>query len=209
MSLMLMLSSLFACALFYYNQPQMNTDLLNHIKKAASFLQGGGVIAYPTEAVYGLGCDPFNENAVQRLLNIKQRSLTKGLILIAAKWEHVQSLTEAIPEERMQAVLSTWPGPYTWIFPASVQAPMWITGNFDTIALRITDHPVAQQLCLAFGGPIVSTSANLSGKAPVTTANDLDTNVIKQLDYVLDASVGELKKPTLIRDVVTDKIIRL
>lgn len=186
----------------------MNTDLLNSIKQAVHFLQNGGVIAYPTEAIYALGCDPFSEAAVLRLLSIKQRSLAKGLILIAANWEQIKELTLAIPAERMQAIQATWPGAYTWVLPASAKAPSWITGDFDTIALRITDHPVARQLCLAFGSPIVSTSANLSGELPAITANDLPAKLAEQIDYVIDAAVGKLKKPTIIRDAATGNMIR-
>ena len=186
----------------------MNTNLTNAITIAVSHLKQGGVIAYPTEAVYGLGCDPFNEQAVQRLLKIKQRSIAKGLILIAADWQQVQALTLAIPEERMREIQASWPGPYTWVFPSSPQAPSWITGNFKTIAIRITDHPVAQQLCRQFGAPIVSTSANLSGEVPVKDAAALPNSLVEQLDFLLTAPTGSSTKPSLIRDALSGKILR-
>lgn len=186
----------------------MKPDLTNDVNTAVTTLKNGGIIAYPTEAVYALGCDPFAEAAVQRLLNSKQRSIDKGLILIAANWAQVKALTLPIPEKEMRIVQETWPGPYTWVFPASPKAPAWITGNFDTIALRITDHPVAQQLCLQFGAPLVSTSANLTNEAPAKTAGQLSPKLLNQLDFLLDSQVGSLKAPTLIRDALTGKVIR-
>src|SRR5690606_21294007 len=129
-------------------------------------LQAGGVIAYPTEAVWGLGCDPGNEAAVLKLLALKQRPVEKGMILVAAEPAQLAGWVElqALAEERRQAVLDSWPGASTWIVPAGERAPRWITGQHSGIAVRVSAHPLVQALCRTWGGPLVSTSANLAGQ---------------------------------------------
>ena len=136
-------------------------------------LKSGSIIAYPTEGVYGLGCDPFNELAVKKLLALKQRLVEKGLILISSDWSQVQHLTQPIAEKQLQAIFTTWPGPVTWVFPASQLAPSWICGKHPTIALRITDHSIAKMLCQQFGKPIVSSSANPEGQPPARTIKEV------------------------------------
>lgn len=176
---------------------------------AIETLQQGGIIAYPTEAVYGLGCDPFNEQAVTRILELKQRSIDKGLILIAASWQQVQALTQSIPNEVLQKALDSWPGPYTWIFSATTKVPKWITGSHDTIALRVTAHPIAKAICEAYNGPIVSTSANIEGKTPAKTYEEVQQQFPQGIDYIVPGDVGNLAQPTAICDVLTDKVLRM
>src|SRR5512143_218632 len=134
------------------------------LREAVRVLHHGGLIAYPTEAVYGLGCDPRNADAVLRLLNLKQRPWQKGLILIAADLAQLDPYLLPLDEMMRARVVPTWPGPNTWLLPARVETPHWLRGEHDTLAVRVTAHPVAAALCRAFGGPIVSTSANLAGK---------------------------------------------
>lgn len=171
-----------------------------------TLLSKGGIIAYPTEAIYGLGCDPFNETAVNKLLTIKQRSIEKGLILIAADFSQIEDLI--IPVASMNEIKKTWPGPNTWVFPATEQAPKWITGNFSTIAVRITDHPLAKKLCLDFQKPLVSTSANLAGENAVKHWQDLNPMLLQQIDYLIKDDVGTTEKPSIIRDAISGKILR-
>lgn len=178
------------------------------IQKAVIALTQGEIIAYPTEAVFGLGCDPFNEAAVQRLLALKQRSMDKGLILIAHDWQQIASLTSPIDHLSMQRAMSTWPGPMTWIFPAAHTAPPWITGAHPGIALRITQHPIANALCQAFGGPIVSTSANIDGEAPAKDITSVQHHFNSGINVLIDGPLGDTGKPTSIRDVITGDIIR-
>lgn len=178
------------------------------ITQAASILKNGGIIAYPTEAVYGLGCDPFNQTAVERLLNIKQREISKGLILIAASWEQVADLVKPIPDVRLAMVQATWPGPMTWLFPKSHLAPAWITGDHDTIAIRITAHLIAKNLCASFGSPIVSTSANIAQQPAARDAEAVEKIFGQKIDMILSGEIGRLKNPTEIRDVFTNNIIR-
>ena len=177
------------------------------MKKSIKLLNQGKIIAYPTEAVYGLGCDPFNEEAVNKLKQLKDRKPSQGFILIAASWSQVQDLCEPIPDEKMKLVNETWPGPTTWIFPATKKAPQWVCSN-KTIAIRITDHPLAKALCNEFGGPIVSTSANPANKTPAKTAKEVKSYFKNTVDYILEGELGTLSNPTQIRDALTGNIFR-
>ncbi len=170
--------------------------------EAAIALRKGAVIAYPTEGVWGVGCDPFDEPAVLRLLAIKQRPVEKGMILIAGSLDQLDGLLDwqALPPPRREAVLATWPGPNTWIVPTTARVPRWITGDHDGVAVRVSDHPTVIALCAAFGGPLVSTSANLSGEPPVRARGALDPRLLVRLDGVTEGETGGLASPTPIRD---------
>jgi L-threonylcarbamoyladenylate synthase len=180
------------------------------IEEAAEVIRSGGIVAYPTEAVWGLGCDPFDEGAVHRLLAIKQRPVEKGLILIAATLEQLKPLIDvaAVPTDRLTEVLSSWPGPHTWVMPATAQAPRWITGMHRGIAVRVSEHPVVIGLCQAYGGALVSTSANLSGKPAVSDRDALDPLLLPRVDAVVAGHTGGLASPTVIRDALTGQSLR-
>jgi len=179
-------------------------------KEAADALRRGGVIAYPTEAVWGLGCDPFNEPAVMRLLAIKQRAVDKGVILIAAARVQFDGLLDwdALTATQRDAVIATWPGPNTWIVPTTPRVPRWITGSHDGVAVRVTANPDVIALCDAFGGPLVSTSANLAGEPPAFAREALDPRLVAQLDGVTAGETGGLASPTAIRDARTGAQLR-
>ncbi len=168
------------------------------------------MLAYPTEAVWGLGCDPFNEAAVRRLLALKQRSVDKGLILVAAQAAQLTGLVDwdALPPARREAVLATWPGPHTWLIPATARVPRWITGSHDSVALRVSAHPIVSALCAGFGAPLVSTSANSSGAPPPHTRHDLDPDLIGALDAIVDGDTSGLDRPTPIRDARSGAALR-
>lgn len=187
----------------------MTSPLLS-ISEAATALQTGGIVAYPTEAVWGLGCDPRNEEAVSRLLAAKQRSVDKGLILIASHLEQLRPFLDisALPSERLAEVLASWPGPHTWVMPASDQAPPWITGAHDGIAVRITAHAAVIELCNAFGGALVSTSANRAGQPAPQARDALDPALLIGVDGVLSGETGGLAAPSDIRDALTGNGIR-
>ena len=178
---------------------------------AARILRSGGVIAYPTEAVWGLGCDPRDEAATLRLLALKQREVAKGLILIAAAEAQLASFTdfESLSESQRATVRATWPGPNTWIVPASTDAPRWITGEHDGIAVRVTAHPGVIALCVAFGGAIVSTSANRAGMPVAAAFDDLDPAVVAGVDAVLEGDTGGLERPSAIRDARSGAVLRV
>lgn len=180
------------------------------IAEAAAILRRGGVLAYPTEAVWGLGCDPCDEAAVRRLLAIKQRPVDKGLILIAGALAQFDGLLDwsALPADRTEAVLATWPGPHTWIVPATRRVGRWITGAHQGVAVRVSAHPDVVALCAAFGGPLVSTSANRSGEAPSSTLAGCAPALLALLDGALEGQTGRLTQPTQIRDARSGAVLR-
>ncbi|MCC2638545.1 MAG: tRNA threonylcarbamoyladenosine biosynthesis protein RimN [Moraxellaceae bacterium] len=180
---------------------------VTELELAVQSLRAGQVIAYPTEAVWGLGCDPFDAAAVQRLLVMKGRSEAKGLILIAADIAQVESWLAALSDSQKQAVFATWPGPYTWVVPAA-SAPRWLRGEHDSLAVRVSAHPGVQALCRAWGGPLVSTSANRSGQPPLADAADLRREFGDALGHILPGALGGDAKPTEIRDAVTGVVLR-
>lgn len=181
-------------------------DAFDH---ALRMLRDGGVIAYPTEAVWGLGCDPMHADAVQRLLALKQRPVEKGLILVAADLAQVQPWLDALPVARREAVLATWPGPVTWLLPDPDQRiPAWIRGHHQSVALRVSAHPQVQALSRAFGGLLVSTSANPAGLPPARTALDVHRYFGEAVDAMVPGETGGLDKPTAIRDALTGETLR-
>jgi len=180
----------------------------SQIDVAAQYLKQGKVIAYPTEAVYGLGCDPDNVDAVSRILQIKHRALDKGFILIGASWEQIEPLVTYIQPELLTRVFATWPGPITWLFPASTQVPFWIRGNHNSVAVRVTAHPIAKALCERFGGPIISTSCNKSGDPAARDVRGIQFTLSDTVDCVVEGPLGGRLRPSEIRDALTGEIIR-
>lgn len=188
----------------------MQRFTLAELDAAAALLRGGGVLAYPTEAVFGLGCDPHDRSAFERVFALKQRPATQGVLLIAADFGQVERYIEltAVPGEVLARVRSSWPGPYTWIFPRSAQVPDWVAGAHAGIALRITAHEPTAALCRAYGGALVSTSANPHGQPPARTVPTVAEYFGDALDGVLDAPLGGQSSPTVIRDALSGAIIR-
>ena len=183
---------------------------MSELERVLQALNAGGVIAYPTEAVYGLGCDPDNEAAVLSLLAIKQRSVNKCLILVAANYSQLLPYVDdkAIPPEKRYQIFSSWPGHISWILPASKTAPKWITGQFNSIAVRVSAHPVVHALCAAYAKPLVSTSANLSGCPAITKRDELELHLGNKLSAIMPGSLGGATQPSQIRHAVTGDIIR-
>lgn len=165
----------------------------------------GAVFAYPTEAVYGLGCDPENEAAVMRLLEIKRRSVRKGLILIASEFSQVERYLKPLTENQLAL---TQASKTTYIYPAKDSAPKWLTGDFDSLAVRITQHSLVRELCEALDSALVSTSANLTGEEPAKTADEVAIALDGLIELMLDGETGDLEKPTEIRDSMTGDVIR-
>lgn len=178
------------------------------IPQAVDCLRAGEVIAYPTEAVFGLGCDPDNETATRKVLALKDRPAEAGLILIADTFERFARFTEPAEPELLQRAMATWPGPVTWLFPRSETVPDWLAGNHPTIALRVTAHPVCRALCETFGGAIVSTSANPRGAAPARTAATVDTYFGTALCGTVAGKLGRESRPSEIRDLATGRVLR-
>src|SRR3989338_8576602 len=180
----------------------------NELHLAIDLLKKGSVIAYPTESVFGLGCDPDNIDAVSRILQIKHRAIDKGFILIGSAWEQIEPLVTSLRPELLTRVFETWPGPTTWLFPASDEVPHWITGNRKSVAVRVTAHPIAKTLCEEFGRPIISTSCNKSGEHPARDVRTIELTLKNTVDCVVKGELGGRLRPSEIRDALTGEIIR-
>lgn len=172
-------------------------------------LRAAQVIAYPTEAVFGLGCDPDSQLAVAKLMALKQRSQTQGLILVAADYQQLRSYVDdsRLSDEVKQRLWASWPGPINWVLPVSATTPAWLTGRFNTLAVRVSAHPIVRQLCQAFGKPITSTSANVSGLPPCRSLEALQAQWGHQLP-VLSGALGTQINPCEIRDALTNRCLR-
>ncbi|MDD2161924.1 MULTISPECIES: L-threonylcarbamoyladenylate synthase [Pseudomonas] len=177
------------------------------IQQAALVVRNGGVIAYPTEAVWGLGCDPWHADAVERLLELKDRPMHKGLILVAGDIEQFDFLLEDLPEIWLARLAGSWPGPNTWLVPHQNRLPEWISGQHNSVALRVSDHPQVRALC-RLTGPLVSTSANPAGRPSARSRLRVEQYFPGQLDAVLGGALGGRKNPSLIRDLITGDVIR-
>lgn len=186
----------------------MHPGSLLTVGEAAERLRAGRVIAYPTEAVYGLGCDPMHEPAVRQLLAIKGREPAAGLILIADRYERFLPFVGKVGDEQLATARSNWPGPVTWLFPRAPAVPDWLAGDHPTIALRVTAHPVSRALCAAFSGPIVSTSANPAGAAPARTATAVAGYFGDRIAGIVEGSLGGRRTPSEIRDLATGRVLR-
>jgi len=180
-----------------------------HIRQAVMAMHQGGVIAYPTEAVWGLGCDPFNESAVYRLLAIKRRPVQKGLILVASTVDQIKPLLDNLAPEDRARVVASWPGPVTWILPDPDNLiPYWIKGNHASVAVRVSDHYQVKNLCEAFGSVIVSTSANYSNRDAARDKLKVSIHFKDKVDAIVPGALGELSRPTKIYRLDSDQPVR-
>ncbi|MCF6442005.1 Sua5/YciO/YrdC/YwlC family protein [Pseudoalteromonas luteoviolacea] len=179
-------------------------------QSAIDALQQGELICYPTEAIFGLGCDPDSESAVHKLLALKERPIEKGLILIADNFAQCLIYVDdaKIPMDKRAEIFSAWPGPVTWVLPAKSTTPKWLTGAHSSIAVRVTDHPVVKQLCKTFGKPLVSTSANFSGEEPAMTIDEAKAMFNERVGFYQEGELGGRTAPSQIRDAMTGKVFR-
>ena len=177
------------------------------LRCAVQAVRAGEVIAYPTEAVFGLGCDPFNEEAVLQLLAIKRRPWQKGVILIASCITQLQPFIAPLTTEQQDKLSATWPGHMTWLVPAHPDTPSYLTGTHATIAVRVTAHPTARRLCQQLDHPLVSTSANRTGGLPARTHHQVRRQ-LPMIEHIVTASCGKAEQPSHIRDLTTGKVIR-
>ena len=176
------------------------------IKRAADILLRGGVIAYPTEGVFGLGCLPDDFEAVDRVLELKRRDAAKGLILIAASADQLDDWV-ALPAG-LSLPQPDPTHPVTWIVPPGPLAYPAIRGGHPTIAVRLTTNPVALALCNAVDSALVSTSANISGKSTARNAFVLRRQFAQQVDYIVPGDCGPASGPSEIRDLISGKVLR-
>ena len=181
------------------------------IEPAVKVLQQGGTLAYPTEAVYGLGCDPKNLSAVKKLLQIKNRAKEKGLILVAANIEQLKAYILPLEKDIEKKLLDSWQdsdNAVTWLVPVDEMTSDYLKGQFDTLAIRVSHHPVVKELCEQFGGAIVSTSANISTQEAARTAEQVKQIFENKIDFIVEGETDINAQPSEIRDALTDKIIR-
>ena len=174
------------------------------IQAAARVIKQGGIVAYATEHCFGLGCDPRNVAAVTRLLRLKRRPASKGVILLAADVTQLARYVATIPDP----VRASWPGPHTWLLPRTPAVPAWISGRHPKVAVRVTAHAQAAALCQAAGMAIVSTSANRAGERPARAYREVLQRLGADVDFVLPGRVGDLPAPTAIRDAATGAYLR-
>jgi len=174
------------------------------------YLKTGGVFAYPTEAVFGLGCDPLNRKAVQKILRLKGRPQHKGLILVTDCFHRLQHFIAPLSPSQIQGMHQSWGNakkPHTWIVPAAKKCPKWLTGGHASIAIRVSSHPLTAKLCKDTGMALVSTSANHSGHQAAKTAKQCRQIFGYQIQ-ILSGKTSGAKKPSTIQDLLTGKILR-
>jgi len=181
---------------------------VQRLKQAVTVIQQGGIVAYPTESCFGLGCDPRNQSAVRKLLRLKKRSYEKGLILIAAHYLQLRPYIAEISAATEARVQATWPGFETWILPARAGLSRLLTGRHDAIAVRVTAHSTAAALCRMTRHALVSTSANIPGQAPLRHARLVNAVFKGKIDFILDAPVGAENSPSRIRVAGTGVVVR-
>lgn len=178
-----------------------------HIREAVRQLAAGGIVAYPTETVYGLGCDPGNGAAVLRLLDLKQRRLDQGVILIADEFARLEPLLLPVSPATRRRVATPGSAPVTWVLACAPATPAWLHGGHHGLAVRITTHPVAAELCRQWGGPLVSTSANIHGRHPANSPLAVRMAFGNRLDGILHGPCGS-GRPSEIRDAISGRILR-
>lgn len=185
-----------------------STRVSAQVPVIAALLRNGGVIAYPTEAVFGLGCDPADAMACERVIHLKGRSTAMGLIVITDDLERLAHWLEPVPEPLRARAEASWPGPHTWLWPARPECPPWLRGAHPRLAVRVTAHPAVRALCAAAGTALVSTSANRTGEPPARRAAEVLALFAGQIDGILDAPCAGAVQPSSIRDLISGRWVR-
>jgi L-threonylcarbamoyladenylate synthase len=180
----------------------------SRIEQAIRILERGGVIAYPTEAVYGLGCRADDRAATERICKLKSRSVDQGVIVLIRDLAQLGHWIEPLDEQQRSRLNETWPGPVTWLLPVTSACPAWLKGQHSTLAVRQSNHPICQQLVEALDTPLVSTSANPSGTPPARSAAEVQTLFGDSIDAIVDAPLGETENPSTIYDLRTGQQLR-
>ena len=182
---------------------------LQNINQAADIIKNGGLIAYPTETVYGLGADPYNAEAIQKIFTAKGRAEDKGIILLIRGVDDLSTLVRVVSPTAQILIEAFWPGPLTLVFRANPYLSPALLGGLDTIALRHSSSPIATQLLTALGGPLTSTSANRSTEPPARSAYEVENALGEHLDLILDGGPSSSTLPSTLVDVSTDRAILL
>ncbi|WAI18665.1 MAG: Sua5/YciO/YrdC/YwlC family protein [Buchnera aphidicola (Acyrthosiphon caraganae)] len=172
-------------------------------------LHDDNVIAYPTESMFGLGCNPNSKKAIKKLLILKKRSIEKGFILVASDFNQIKMYVNEnnLSNKQKQKIFFHWPGPFTFLLPANPDVPYWLTGKFNTVAVRISAHIEIIKLCNAFKGALISTSANISNFTPCFTPEEVLKCFGKDFP-LLHGKIGNEKNPSKIINIINGKLIR-
>ncbi len=179
------------------------------INRLGNAVQRGAVFAYPTDTIWGFGCHPLHRHAIQRILQIKQRSVDKGLILLASRIAYLEPyLNKNINAEKFNLLRTITNQPTTWLVEADYNCPYWLRGQFSTIAVRLTEHPFVQSLCDTINAPLISTSANRSGRPPVRNATQAHRQFADELDFIVGGFSAGTKNASKIKSLEYDQIIR-
>ncbi|MBE8215480.1 MAG: threonylcarbamoyl-AMP synthase [Endozoicomonadaceae bacterium] len=184
----------------------------NEYDQAAQTIKMGSLIAYPTETLWGIGCDPWNEHAVNRLALLKKRPHHKGFILIASALSQIQALLAPLNSECIQRLQSSYDNkPTTWLLPDTTEwVPRWVKKEHSTVAIRISPHSIVKYLCQTLNQPIISTSANYHGQPPLNHPSEIAQTFDKNIDYIINQynPLEETKQPSLMIDLLTLQQIR-
>ena len=171
---------------------------------AHEVLKGGSIIIYPTEGIYGIGCDAFNQKSVNKVISIKGRSNSKSFIVICSDVIQLKTIINENYVNNQELLAKNF---ITWIVPAHQKCPSWLTIN-NTVAVRITDHPVIDNLCNGLNGPIISTSANYSNQSYINDIKKIEVLFDKKVDYIIEGKLGGEIKSSTIKDIVTKEVLR-
>ncbi len=178
------------------------------INQAIETLNRGGVIAYPTEAVYGLGCRADDRGATERICALKDRSVDQGVIVLIRDLAQLGNWIKPLDEQQQARLNETWPGPVTWLLPVSSACPVWLKGQHSSLAVRQSAHPICRELVDSLDTPLVSTSANPSGKPPARSAAEVRALFDDLIDAIVDGPLGEADKPSAIFDLRSGQQLR-
>lgn len=178
------------------------------MRQFVRLFESGGVFAYPTESVYGLGCDPMNYEAVERILALKRRDPAKGMILIASDLQQLEPWIALRRRADKKKLAAPQKRPTTWLVPAAEDAPWWIRGHHSRIAVRLTRFSPVVQLCESVASALVSTSANFAGHPPQKKVMPVVKSMGNQLDAVVYGETGSVAQPSEIRDFYSGEVIR-
>ena len=177
------------------------------IKQASVRIEAGNVIACPAEAVWGLSCDPWNLSAVAFLCGMKQRALSKGVIVASGDVAHFAPLLDALDDDERRCILSSWPGPVTWLVPNRGYFPSWVTGESNEVAIRVTSSRALSSLCRELDSPVVTTSANWAGAQPAKHLFQVRRYFGSQI-AVVPGEVDLAGKPSTIKRIKTGEVLR-
>ena len=174
---------------------------------ASNLLADGKIIIYPTESIFGIGCDPWNEKSVKKIYKIKGRPLNKPMIIIGTDLIQMKRLIDI--DSITSTVKNTWPGHTTWLIPSKVDCPEWLKDNASgRVAVRISNHQVVKRICEEFSMPLISTSANKSNYKPSKDRKDVESIFTSEIDYIVEGDLGGNEDPSIIKDMLTGVIIR-